>query len=89
MDSTLITLLTNAGLAGVVVVLLLTGVLVTGREHKRLEDDCEKKQQALDLERERNNTLMVWAVTGTKALQAVEQVARERSGGDPEAKQQC
>lgn len=71
----------NAGLAGVVVVMLITGILVTGREYTRMERTVDKLQEALDIERRRNSDLLLWASTGTRAIQAVAQVATERAPG--------
>lgn len=79
MDTAVVTFLVNAGMAGVVVFLLLSGILVTGREHKRLEGENDALKQALSLERQRNADMLVWASTGAKALQAVAQVAQERA----------
>lgn len=79
MDSAIITFLSNAGTAGIVLVLILIGQLVTGREHKRLEAENDALTQALAMERQRNADLLVWASTGAKALQAVAQVAQERA----------
>jgi len=80
MGTTLITaLLSNAGIGGIILLLLLTGQLVTGSEHKRLADDFEKQSRALEIERQRNADLLIWASTGARALQAVAQVAEERN----------
>lgn len=81
MDNSLILVLENAGVAGVVVLLIIFGLLVTGREHKKLERAFDKSQEALALERQRNADLTLWMFTGTRALQAVAQVAEERSAG--------
>lgn len=90
MDTALVSLFVNAGLAGVVVILLITGILITGREYERVLRALEKSEDALALERQRNADLLVWASTGTRALQAVARVAEEaapqqRAGSPAEA----
>ena len=80
-DISLVSLFVNAGLAGVVVVMLITGILVTGREYGRMERALDRTQEALEVERRRNSDLMIWAATGTRAMQAVAQVAAEHSPG--------
>lgn len=79
MDISLVSLFINAGLAGVVVVMLITGILVTGREYNRMERTVDRLQEALETERRRNSDLLLWASTGTRAIQAVAQVATERT----------
>jgi len=82
-DTALVTLLINLGWGGIILVLLVGGQLVTGREHKRLEGDYDRSQQALQIERQRNAEMLVWAATGSRAMQAVAQVAQERAQPPP------
>ena len=89
MDTALVTLLINLGWGGIILMLLITGSLVTGREHKRLEDENDNLKQALATERQRNSEMLVWAATGSRALQAVAQVAQERAQPPPAQEGQC
>lgn len=77
MDAVVIEWLVNFGVAGIVIILLLTGLLVTGREHARLEKENGHLQDALTLERQRNNDLLSWAAIGANAMRAVSTVAKE------------
>lgn len=70
--------LLNFGVAGVVIVLLVTGVLVPGSIYHKLEDAYEKLSDALAVERQRNADLQQMAATGAKALDALAQVAEEQ-----------
>lgn len=83
MDVSLISLLSSAGVAGVVVMLMLTGALVTGREFGKLEKANGELQSALAAERQRNADLLLWTSTGVRALQAVARVAQERHDTPP------
>lgn len=73
----------NFGAVGIVIVLLLTGVLVTGKEHSRLEAENERLKDALAIERQRNNDLLTWASVGAQAMKAVATVAEEHSHDTP------
>lgn len=75
--------LVDFGLAGVVILLLITGQLVTGREHKKLEQENEKLKEALVLQRETNAEFLQYALTGTKYIRAVAQVAEEQRTPPP------
>lgn len=62
MDSSLITVLTNLGTGGVVVILIILGYLIPKPTHSRVLEDSERKdevieklQEALALERQRSN----------------------------------
>lgn len=70
--------LTTWGPLGLVVLLLVTGVLVPGYVHRKLEKRCEDLEEALKLERQRNADLQQFAATGQNALAALAQVAEER-----------
>lgn len=83
MDPGLLQWLVDAGIAGVVIVLILTGQLVTGREHKQLEKENERLKEALVLQRETNAEFLQYAVTGTKYIRAVAQVAEEQRQRTP------
>lgn len=82
MGAAALDLLTSAGVAGVVVILLILGVLVTGREHEKLERENEKLREALMIERQRNADLMTWAATGARALDSLSELAKERRHDD-------
>lgn len=83
MDVSVVEWLLNFGVAGLVIVLLITGALVTGREHGRLETENDKLREALMVERQRNADLMTWASVGARAFQAVADVAKEKHNDPP------
>lgn len=70
--------LLNFGVAGVVLVLLVTGGLVPGFIYKNLQKANDKLADALATERQRNADLQQMAATGAKALDALAQVAEEQ-----------
>jgi Tfp pilus assembly protein PilN len=70
--------LLNFGVAGVVLVLLVTGVVVPGFVYKELQRDNDKLADALAVERQRNADLQQMAATGAKALDALAEVAQEQ-----------
>ena len=69
--------LLNFGVAGVVIVLLVTGALVPGFVFKELQRAFEKQADALIVERQRNADLQQMASTGARALDALARVAQE------------
>lgn len=83
MDVSVVEWLLNFSALGVILLLLITGALVTGREHKKLETENEKLLDALKVERQRNADLMTWASVGARAFQAVAEVAKEKHGDPP------
>lgn len=72
--------LLNFGVAGVVVVLMVTGLLVPGFIYKDLQRANEKLADALAVERQRNSDLQQMASTGAHALDALREVAEEQRG---------
>lgn len=70
--------LLNFGVAGVVLLLLTTGMLVPGFIYKDLQRANEKLGDALAVERQRNADLQQLAATGVHALNAMREVAEER-----------
>lgn len=78
MNSTVIEWLLNFGALGIVVILLVLGELVPGIVHRNLQKAYEKSQQALEVERQRNQELLITAVTGARMMSAINQVAQER-----------
>ena len=67
----------NYGVAGLVVILLVTGQLVPGWVHRKLEKALEQSQQALSLERERNSMLQQSSVGLVKVMTSLNEVAEE------------
>lgn len=55
MDSAIMTVLINAGVAGVVVLLLIFGYLVPKWAYRKLEEENKLLREALTLERQRNS----------------------------------
>lgn len=70
--------LANFGVAGVVLLLLVTGTVVPGFIYKDLQRAHEKQGDALAVERQRNADLQQLAATGVHALDAMREVAEER-----------
>lgn len=70
--------LLNFGVAGVVIVMIATGLLVPGFVYKDLQRANEKLADALSVERQRNADLQQMAATGAKALDALREVAEEQ-----------
>ena len=77
MDPTTIQWLLNFGALGLVFVLMVSGMLVPGWVYRNLKDANDKLQDALTLERERNQGLQQVATTGAQAMQALTQLAEE------------
>ena len=84
MDSALITFLANAGIAGVVIVLIVFGFLVPKPTHTRaLEDSAHKDeeitrlQEALALERQRSNDATQAATVTNQLIGALTSLATE------------
>lgn len=80
-------LLSQYGFPGLAILLILTGVLVPGWVHKKLERDYETSQDALKVERQRNADLQEALAAQQKAFAALAEVAQERraiaSGSSP------
>jgi hypothetical protein len=72
--------LANFGVAGVVLILTITGMLVPGFIYKDLQRTNEKLADALAVERQRNADLQQMAATGAHALDALREVAEEQRG---------
>jgi uncharacterized protein YoaH (UPF0181 family) len=70
--------LLNFGVAGVVILLMVTRMLVPGFIYADLQKANEKLADALTVERQRNADLQQMAATGAKALDALAQVAEEQ-----------
>jgi hypothetical protein len=70
--------LLNFGVAGVVLLLIVTGMLIPGYIYKDLQRANEKLADALSVERQRNADLQQMAATGAKALDSLAQVAQEQ-----------
>lgn len=89
MDISVVEWLLNFGVAGVVLLLIVTGMLVPGFIYKDLQRANEKLGDALAVERQRNADLQQLAATGVHALDAMREVAEERRQqralGDAEA----
>ncbi len=55
MDSAILTVLVNAGVAGIVIILIIAGWLVPKWAFSKLEDENNSLREALRLERQRNS----------------------------------
>lgn len=69
--------LANFGVAGLVLLLILLGVLVPGHIYNEQVEVNKRLERALELERQRNDVLQQMAATGTKAMNALAEVAEE------------
>lgn len=80
MDSALITVLTNAGTAGTVVLLMIFGWIVPKWAYQKLEDENKSLHKALDLERQRSGDATSQAATTNQLIGALVDLAAERKG---------
>ena len=80
MDPALVTLLANAGTAGVVIALILTGLLDPGWVRRKNEKRIEHLEKALDLERQRNGEISGQAGIAVQLLGTIRDLAVERRG---------
>ena len=78
MDSALITVLTNAGVAGVVVILLILGWLVPKWAYSRLEEENRHLREALEAERQRAGEAAASAGVTNQLIGALVDLAAER-----------
>lgn len=83
MDTTLITFLSNAGTAGIVVVLLAIGVLVPRWAYKKLEEENRLLREALDTERLRANDVTKSAGVTNQLIEAIVNLAVEQRKEKP------
>jgi hypothetical protein len=88
-DSSLVTVLTNLGTGGVVVVLIILGLLVPKPTHTRaLEDSAHKDeeitklQEALALERQRSNDATQAATVTNQLIGALTTLATEHRAAE-------
>lgn len=79
MDSELITLLSNAGTAGIVVILLILGLLVPKWAYSKLEEENKLLREALHLERQRNGEVSSQAGVTNQLIGALVDLAGEHS----------
>jgi len=78
MDSAIITVLINAGVAGVVILLMMFGWLVPKWAYSRLEDENRDLREALRLERQRNAEIGGTAGITNQLIGALVNLADER-----------
>jgi len=79
MDSAIITVLLNAGVAGVVILLLMFGWLVPKWAYSRLEDENKDLREALRLERQRNGEIASTAGVTNQLIGALVDLAESRN----------
>lgn len=89
MDSSLVAVLTNLGTGGVVIVLMILGYLIPKPTHTRaLEDsahkdeEIEKLQEALALERQRSNNATQAATVTNQLIGALTTLATEHRAAE-------
>lgn len=78
MDSAVITVLINAGVAGIVIILLVIGYLVPKWAYSRLEDENRDLREALLLERQRNGEIAGTAGITNQLIGALVDLAEAR-----------
>lgn len=87
MDSALIAVLTNGGVAGVVVILMILGWLVPKWVYANLEKENKHLREALDLERQRNKEAVSQVGVTNQLISALVSLAEKRqpelTGKDP------
>ena len=83
MDSTLVTVLINAGVAGVVVILLIAGWLVPKWAYSKLEQENKSLREALQLERQRAGEAASTHAVTNQLIGALVDLAAERKGVTP------
>jgi hypothetical protein len=82
-DSALVTVLINSGVAGVVIILLILGWLVPKWAYSRLEAENKALREALQLERRRNEEIASTAGVTNQLIGALVDLAGERKGINP------
>jgi hypothetical protein len=80
-DSTLVTVLINAGTAGVVVILMLLGWLVPRWVHNDLRERLQLKEEECTAERERADAAVA-AAQGARDVMAAVQLGLQMAHGD-------
>lgn len=83
MDSAFITVLTNAGVAGVVILLLVFGWLVPKLAYARLLEENRLLREALDTERQRAGEAVSSAGVTNQLIGAIVDLAVERRLPEP------
>ncbi len=78
MDSAVLTVLLNAGTAGVVVFLLIFGLLVPKWIYSRLEEENKALREALQLERQRSSEAVSQAGVTNQLISALVEIADAR-----------
>jgi hypothetical protein len=93
MDSALITLLANAGVAGVVIVLIVAGILVPKPYYTRLEEENKLLREGRDIDRQRASEAASTAGVTNQLIGALTNLATERhaqntgeTSGSPDGK---
>ena len=76
MDSTLVTILTNAGIAGVIVVLFILRVIIPRSELDDRKDEIRELKAALTAERQRADAAVAAAATTRDILLALRRESR-------------
>lgn len=82
-DTAVITVLTNAGVAGVVLILLTLGWLVPKWAYNRLEQENKSLREALQLERQRAGEVASSTGVTNQLIGALVDLASERKGIQP------
>ena len=78
MDSAVLTVLVNAGTAGIAVILMMTGWLVPKWIYKKLEKENKALREAYELQRQRSIETASQGVITNQLIQALVDVAEQR-----------
>lgn len=81
MDSAFLTVLINAGVAGVIVILMMTGYLVPKWVYKKLEKENKALREAYELQRQRSIETTNQGVVTNQLIQALVDVAEQHQSG--------
>jgi hypothetical protein len=78
MDTAVLTVLVNAGVAGIVIVLLIMGWLVPKWAYSKLEEENRLLREALSLERQRNGEVVSQMGITNQLVGALVELAESR-----------
>jgi len=81
LDTAVLTALTGSGVAGIVIVLLITKVLVLGWEYRKLEKENDSLRVSSKNDQETARTAVSQLAMANQLIGELKQIARYRAGG--------
>lgn len=75
LDASLVTIILNSGLAGVFLILFLTGFIVPKSHLAEKQKECDEVKIQRDLERQRADVAQQQSLTGLQVMQAIRDAA--------------